>query len=439
MNPKNVLIIGSGGREHALAWALARSPQVAQVFVAPGNAGTNWPANPEPAGLQPCAASTNVPVAVDDFPALIDFATRKHIDLTVVGPEVPLVLGIVDAFQEAGLPVFGPVQTAAQLEGSKQFAKDFMAKNGIPTADYRVFTEYDAALEYAQSKGGPLVVKASGLAAGKGVLVCDTLEEVEAALFKVLAQRAFGSAGDLVVLEECLVGPEVSLLAFSDGKTVIPMPPVRDHKRAYDNDQGPNTGGMGVFTHPPDVSAEDIEEIVQTVLQPAVDGMAAQGTPYVGVLYAGMIDTPTGWQTLEFNCRFGDPETQVILPLLETDLFEILLACIEGRLNDITVDWKTGACASVVLASPGYPADYPKRLPIFGLENLAQQESVLAFHAGTARQGDQIVTAGGRVLGITALGSDLPTAIDNAYEAISAVHFEDMHYRRDIGRTGVKH
>jgi phosphoribosylamine--glycine ligase len=436
MKQKNVLIIGSGGREHALAWALARSPQVAQVFVAPGNAGTDWPANPDPAGLQPCAASSNIPIAVDNFPALIDFATLNDIALTVVGPEVPLVLGIVDAFHKAGLPVFGPVQAAARLEGSKQFAKDFMAEAAIPTADYRIFTEYDNARDYVLANGDPFVVKASGLAAGKGVMVCDTPEETLAALQTIMVERAFGTAGDMVILEERLTGKEVSLLAFSDGKTVITMPPVRDHKRAYDNDQGSNTGGMGVFTHPPDLSAEDIEEIVRTVLRPAVDGMAALGTPYIGVLYAGMIDTPAGWRTLEFNCRFGDPETQVILPLLETDLLEILLACVEGRLSETAVRWKAGACASVVLASPGYPGDYPKGLPITGLESLSQQESVLAFHAGTARQDGEIVTAGGRVLGITALGDDLPNAVDNAYKALSAVHFEDMHYRRDIGRTG---
>jgi phosphoribosylamine--glycine ligase len=424
-----LLLIGSGGREHALAWALARSPRVAQVYIAPGNAGTEWPAAAE------MAAATNVALSADDAPALLAFARERRVDLTVVGPEAPLAAGVVDLFQAAGLPIFGPSRAAARLEASKSFAKDFMRACAIPTGGYATFTDYESARRYLTGTG-PVVVKADGLAAGKGVLICDDEEAAQAALRQVMLAREFGAAGDTVVVEERLSGPEVSVLAFSDGRTVALMPPARDHKRVYDGDRGPNTGGMGAFAPPPDVGAALVDEIRRTVLQPAVDGMAARGTPYVGVLYAGMMLTAAGPRVLEFNCRFGDPETQAILPLLDSDLAEIMLACVEGRLDQIEVRWQRGACATVVLASEGYPGAYPKGRPISGLDGAAGRAAVAVFHAGTARQDGRVVTAGGRVLAVSATGDDLPAALSRAYAGVECIHFEGMHYRKDIGRRG---
>lgn len=424
MATRAILIIGAGGREHALAWKLAQSPQVKQIIVAPGNGGTDG---------GPDAAVRSVPVAVHDVEGLLGIVRREQIDLVVVGPEAPLALGIVDRLQAAGLRVFGPNQAAAQLETSKAFAKDFMWESGIPTASYAVFSDYAAALEYVRQGERPLVVKASGLAAGKGVLVCDTLLQAEQALFDVMQARLFGEAGDLVIVEERLSGPEVSLLAFTDGRTVVPMVAAQDHKRVFDGDLGPNTGGMGAYAPAPHVTPALLDEIVRTVLQPAVDGLAAQGTPYVGVLYAGLMLTPAGLRVLEFNARFGDPETQVILPLLATDLLEIIDACVDGRLAETTVSWDGGAAAAVVAASPGYPGDYPKGLPVSGLDAANQVPGVTVFHAGTRRHHGEVLTEGGRVLAVTGTGPDLAAALGRAYEGIRHIHFEGMHYRRDIG------
>ncbi|MBN1427010.1 MAG: phosphoribosylamine--glycine ligase [Anaerolineae bacterium] len=427
---QKVLVIGSGGREHALAWALARSSRVERVYVAPGNAGTVW------ASSDGLAESRNVPVSVDDFPGLIALAKTENIALTIVGPEVPLAAGIADAFTEAGLPVFGPSKAAAQLEASKAFAKDFMKKHGIPTGDYRTFTSFEQADKYLSEVSGPVVLKASGLAAGKGVIVLDNLDKLRQALRRMMQDKVFGEAGDTVIIEERLSGPEVSVLAFSDGKTIVPMPPARDHKRAFDNDEGPNTGGMGCYTPVPDVSQAEIDEIKRTILQPTIDGMREQGTPYSGVLYAGLMRTTEGFKVIEFNCRFGDPETQVILPLLESDLFDIAKACAEERLNEIDIRWKKGACATVVLASPGYPDQYPKGLSISGLDKAALHKSVSVFHAGTAIDGNGLpITGGGRVLNVSAVGSDLPEALKRAYNAIEDIHFDGMHFRRDIGKN----
>jgi phosphoribosylamine--glycine ligase len=430
MAREQVLVIGSGGREHALAWALARSPQISRVTVAPGNAGTIW------ASRDGVAESRNVAVRPDDFPGLIDLARQERFALTVVGPEVPLAAGIVDAFAAAGLAVFGPSRVAAQLESSKAFAKEFMKQHAIPTADYRSFTDFEQASQYLDQLGGPVVIKASGLAAGKGVIVTDTVEEARRALHQTMQEKVFGDAGDTVIVEERLSGPEVSVLAFSDGKTVIPMPPARDHKRIRDNDQGPNTGGMGAYCPVPDVSQAEIDEIKRTILQPTVDGMRDQGMPYSGVLYAGLMRTAGGFKVIEFNCRFGDPETQVILPLLETDLFEITRACAEGRLDQLDIRWRKGACATVVLSAPGYPDQYPKGLPITGLDQATQREGVSVFHAGTAiDEAGQVVSSGGRVLNISAIGGDLPEALRRAYAAVDDVHFDGVHFRRDIGKN----
>ncbi len=412
-----ILIVGSGGREHALAWKLAQSPLAEEIFIAPGNAGTEL-------------IGTNVPIAVEDVAELVAFAREKGIGLTAVGPEIPLALGLVDAFQDAGLAVFGPTQAAAQLETSKAFAKAFMQEVGIPTAVSATFTNYQQAVSYLPD--GPVVVKASGLAAGKGVIVCDNRAEAETALRQIMLDREFGTAGDEVVIEERLTGPEVSLLAFCDGQTAVPLPPARDHKRAFDGDLGPNTGGMGVYAPPPDVDAVLVDHIMRTVIQPAVDGMARRGAPYVGVLYAGIMLTAVGPKVLEFNCRFGDPETQALLPLLDGDLAEILLACATGRLTPEMVRVHSGACATVVMAAPGYPGTYPKGLPITGLE--AVPEDVVVFHAGTHHTDGQIVTSGGRVLCVSALGADLATAVSRAYAGVAAIHFDGAHYRTDIGR-----
>jgi phosphoribosylamine--glycine ligase len=427
----NVLVIGNGGREHALAWALARSPRVDHVFVAPGNGGTEWAGQKAARGLQPSAPSQNVPLAVNDFAGLIAFAREQNIGLTIVGPEVPLAAGIVDVFQAEGLPIWGPNRAAAQLESSKSFAKDFMCRHHLPTAEYQVFDDYETACQFVDRIGKNIVVKADGLTAGKGVIVCGTADEAKAALHSMLIKGVFGDAGRKVVVEMRLSGREISVLAFSDGKTIVPMPVARDHKRVYDGNQGPNTGGMGAYSPAPDVSPELITQVQRTILQPAIDGMAAEGMPYVGVLYAGLMLTDDGPQLLEFNCRFGDPETQVVLPLLETDLLTICEACLAGTLDMLDIRWLNESCATVVLASPGYPQSYPTGLPIRGLDTCA--DDLLVFNAGTVRQGDCLMTSGGRVMAVTALGPDLPSALKKAYAGVEHLSFEGMHFRHDIG------
>lgn len=419
-----VLIIGSGGREHSLAWALARSPRVEQLVVLPGNGGTFNVRTP----------STNAQADSYNLVALRDFAAVHAFDLTIVGPEVPLADGIVDLFQAAGLRIWGPTQHAAQIESSKAFAKAFMRRHGIPTAAYAVFTDFEQARTYVRVRSSPVVIKANGLAAGKGVLLPNSPQEAEVALRQLMVKRTFGAAGDVVVVEDRLVGPEVSVLAFCDGHTLIPMPPCQDHKRAFDQDQGPNTGGMGAYAPTPLCPPELLDRIVTTILQPMVDGMRAEGYPYVGVLYAGLILTPDGPQVLEFNCRFGDPEAQVLLPLLETDLLKIIEASLEGRLGTLRVAWNQGAAATIVLAARGYPEMYSTGQPISGLEIAARLPDVLIFHAGTEVADDgRVFTLGGRVLNVTARGADLPQALERAYAAAAHIHFDGMHYRRDIG------
>lgn len=416
----NILVVGSGGREHALAWKLAQSPKLEKLYVAPGNAGT-------------AEVAENLPVAADDIEGLLAAARRHRVDLTVVGPEAPLAAGLVDRFEAEGLAAFGPPAQAAQLEASKAFAKDLMARHGIPTASYRAFSAFAEALAYTRAAPYPLVVKASGLAAGKGVTICQTPAEAEEALRRAMVAREFGAAGTQVVVEECLSGPEASVLAFTDGHTVRPMVVAQDHKALLDGGRGPNTGGMGSYAPAPLVGPALVDEITARVLQPAVDALRREGILYRGVLYAGLMLTERGPQVLEFNVRLGDPETQAILPLMEGDLVPVLEACLDGTLHQAALRWRARHCLCVILASGGYPGAYRKGLPIHGLAEAALVPETLVFHAGTARQGDQIVTAGGRVLAVTALGDTLAQAAERAYQAAGCVHFEGMHYRRDIG------
>ena len=414
-----VLVVGSGGREHALAWKLSRSPQVDHLFVAPGNGGTS-------------AIAQNVPIAAEDIPGLVAFAQKELVDLTVVGPEVPLVAGLVNALAEAGLRAFGPTSAAAKLEGSKSFAKRFMVEEGIPTAVGAIFDEVEAARAYLRRQQAPIVVKASGLAAGKGVFVCTTIEEAEVALHQTMVERVFGEAGDEVLIESCLVGEEASMLAFCDGRTVVPMLPARDYKRVGDGDQGPNTGGMGGYAPSPYLPPAVVGEVTARVLQPAVDGMRRRGTPYVGVLYAGLMLTGQGTRVLEFNCRFGDPETQVLLPLLESDLVDIFLACVEGRLGEMEIRWKHAHAVCLVMASAGYPGAYEKGKEITGMETVQGLDDVVVFQAGTRQEDGRLLTAGGRVLAVTATALSQEEARARAYGTLERIHFDRPHYRRDI-------
>ncbi len=415
-----VLVIGGGGREHALVWKLAASPRVEKIYCAPGNPGIG--------GLAEC-----VDIDVTDNTALVTFAWERKIDLTVVGPEAPLANGVVDVFAAHGLKIFGPTQAAARIEGSKAFAKDLMRKYGIPTAGYGVFTDPAAAKAYIKEQGAPIVVKADGLAAGKGVVVAMTEGDALAAVDMIMTDAVFGTAGAQVVVEEFMQGEEASLLAFTDGKTVVPMVSAQDHKRVFDDDRGPNTGGMGAYAPAPVVTPAVLERVMKEILQPAVDAMRAEGCPYVGCLYAGLMITAAGPKVVEFNARFGDPETQVVLPLLDSDLPTVLEACVDGTLDKTAVDWKDEAAVCVVMAAGGYPGEYCKGEAISGLEGAASAGAVV-FHAGTALKGGRIVTNGGRVLGVTAMDKDVLRAIKKAYDAVDSIGFAGAHWRRDIAR-----
>jgi len=420
------LVVGGGGREHVLVWKVLSSPHVDQVLAAPGNAGIGEVAE--------CAE-----VEAEDVDGLLRLAEDEKVDLTIVGPEAPLALGIVDRFREAGLKIFGPTKEAAKIESSKVFAKELMAKYGIPTARFEVFDDPNRARDYVRKAGTPIVVKADGLAAGKGSIVCRTLDEAYGAVERIMEEKEFGDAGNLIVVEEMLVGEEASILAITDGEAIKPLLPSQDHKPVYDGDRGPNTGGMGAYAPAPVVTEEVARTVMEGILRPAVEGMAKEGTEYRGVLYAGLMITREGPKVLEFNCRFGDPESQAVLPLFEGDLVEVLEATIEGRLEEAEVRNSQGAAVCVVLASGGYPGKYEKGKVIEGLDELQDMEDVLVFHAGTAKRDGKLVTNGGRVLGVTALGPDIPRAIERAYEAVAKVHFEGMHYRRDIGRKALRH
>ncbi|MEI7817742.1 MAG: phosphoribosylamine--glycine ligase [Desulfuromonadales bacterium] len=420
-----ILVIGGGGREHALVWKIAQSPLVTKLYCAPGNPGT-------------AALAENLPIAVDQLDELLAFAYENKIDLTVVGPEQPLSLGIVDLFESHGLKVFGPSQKAAFIEGSKAFSKDLMQKYNVPTAAYGVFTNQAEAEEFINSTGAPIVVKADGLAAGKGVIIAQTCEEAIFAVRDMLSGNAFGSAGSRVVIEEFLTGEEASFLVITDGKNIIPLASAQDHKAVFDGDQGPNTGGMGAYSPAPVVTSAIHEKAMLQVIRPTVDGMATEGRPYRGVLYAGLMVKDGDVKTLEFNARFGDPECQPLLMRMKSDIVPVLLAVANGDLADAAIEWHDKAAVCVVMASEGYPGDYRKGDGIEGLEHAAEVAELYVFHAGTAQKDGACVTSGGRVLGVTALGATVKDAIAAAYKGVSKITWPGVQYRSDIGKKALE-
>ncbi len=420
-----VLVIGSGGREHAIVWSLLKSKRVDKVFCCPGNAGISE--------IAEC-----ISISPDDFNALIDLIRYEWIDFTIVGPEAPLAAGIVDAFEKEGLKIIGPSRKAAQLESSKVFSKEFMKKYGIPTAEYKIFTSYLHAEEYIRLKGAPLVVKADGLAAGKGVIVAQTMDEAINAVRLIMKEKVFGDAGERVVVEECLSGEEVSFIVFTDGTTIIPMVSSQDHKRAFEEDKGPNTGGMGAYTPAPIVTEKFQKVIMDRIMRPTILGLQREGIKYKGILYAGLMVENGNPHVLEFNCRLGDPEAQPILMRLDTELLDIILAIQDETLHKMDIQWKHGSSICVVLASGGYPGNYEKGKPIGGLESFRENDKVHVFHAGTSFRDDTLVTSGGRVLGVTAVGNDINEAKDRAYEAVKKIHFDGMYYRKDIAYRALK-
>ena len=412
-----VLVVGSGGREHAICWALRKSPKVTELCCAPGNGGIGEIAR--------C-----VDVKATDIPGMVAWAKENQMDFVMVAPDDPLAMGMVDAMEASGIRAFGPKANAAIIEGSKAFSKALMKKYGIPTAAYEVFTDKDAALSYVEAQGAPIVVKCDGLALGKGVVVAQTLEEAKAAVVNMMENKAFGAAGAKVVIEECMTGPEVTVLAFTDGKTIVPMPSSQDHKRAYDGDKGPNTGGMGAISPCPNYTPELAKTCMDTIFLPTVKALNAEGRTFKGVIYFGMMLTPEGPKVVEYNARFGDPECQAVLSLLETDLMDILEACVDGTLDQLDVKFKDAASCCLVLASGGYPVAYEKGKEITGLD---QVKDAVVFHAGTKKQDGKFLTNGGRVLGVTAVAPTLREAVVKAYAAAGPVNFEKMHFRTDIG------
>ncbi|MFC2336337.1 MAG: phosphoribosylamine--glycine ligase [Selenomonas noxia] len=416
----NILVIGSGGREHALFWKLSESPQTERIYAIPGNPGIGEMTD----------------IAVTDNAAILQFAKEKDIGLVVVGPEVPLMNGLVDDLEAAGIPAFGPRANAAEIEGSKSFAKDLMKKYGIPTARYEVFAEAEAARAYIRSEGTPIVVKADGLAAGKGVVVAMTEQEALDAVDAIMENNSFGDAGARVVIEEFMEGEEASLLAFTDGTVIRPMISAQDHKRVFDGDKGPNTGGMGTYAPAPVMTPELTERAVEEILKPTISAMEKEGRAYRGCLYLGLMITADGPKVVEFNARFGDPETQVVLPLLDGDLVQIMHACAGGTLADVPIRWKDGAAVCVVLAAGGYPASYEKGNEIYGIGN-AEKLGALVFHAGTAKKNGKIVTNGGRVLGVVGMGKDIASAVQSAYDAVDQISFKGEYHRKDIAHRAL--
>jgi phosphoribosylamine--glycine ligase len=415
-----VLVVGGGGREHALVWKTAQSSKVSKVYCAPGNAGISEQA-------------TIIPIKANELNGLLEFALKEKIDLTVVGPEDPLTKGIVDLFESKGLSIFGASQKAAEIEGSKAFAKEMMKKYRIPTASFEIFEDREEAMAYIRRNGAPVVVKADGLAAGKGVIICKTIEEAIRSVDQIMVEKIFGEAGNRVVIEEYLVGEEASYIAFTDGKTILPMASSQDHKPIFDGDQGPNTGGMGAYSPAPVVTDRIHEMILEKILRPIIQGMGEEGRPYKGVLYAGIMICEGVPKVLEFNARFGDPETQPVLMRMKGDIVPILEACMRGTLSQCEIEWDNRPSVCVVMASGGYPGDYEKGKKIRGLEEVARMEDIFIFHAGTSFKDGQMVTNGGRVLGVTGLGKDIPNAIERTYQAVKKISWDGVHYRTDIG------
>jgi phosphoribosylamine--glycine ligase len=420
-----ILLIGSGGREHALAWKLTQSPSVSALFTAPGNGGT-------------AALGENIPVGADDLPALVQTAKDKAVDLVVIGPESPLVLGLRNAMERTGIPCFGPGSYAAQLEGSKAFAKSLMREAEVPTADFEVFDDFDTAWDYVRQQEFPVVIKADGLAAGKGVVLAHTAEEAKQTLQEMMEERVFGTAGNRVVIEEALEGEEASFMAFCDGLTVRPLPSCQDHKAIGEGDTGANTGGMGAYSPAPLLPASRAQEMSDLAITPIIQHLHEMGRPFRGVLYAGLMLTKDGPKVLEYNVRFGDPECQPLMVRLESDLAEIMLACAQGRLKELEITWSEKTSLCVVLAAAGYPGPYPKDMPITGLKEAEALENVHVFHAGTRLQDGEVLASGGRVLGVTALGDDLAQAQQQAYKAADCIHFDNKYLRRDIGDKGLR-
>ncbi|WP_020675351.1 phosphoribosylamine--glycine ligase [Geopsychrobacter electrodiphilus] len=419
-----ILVVGGGGREHALCWKIGQSPLVDTLYCAPGNPGI--------AELAEC-----VHIGADEIDALLDFALAEKIDLTVVGPEVPLTMGIVDRFQAAGLDIFGPNQAAAQIEGSKGFSKDLMARHHIPTAAYQSFTDRDQAVAYIKQQGAPIVVKADGLAAGKGVIVAMTKSEAIAGIDDIMLDKVFGTAGSSVVIEEFMEGEEASFFAFTDGKNILPLASSQDHKRVFDEDEGPNTGGMGAYSPAPVVTPQLHDEIVATIVKPTIDGMADDGHPYVGILYVGLMIKDGKPRVVEYNARFGDPEAQPLLMRMKSDIVPVLQACARGNLAASSIEWHDKAAVCVVMASGGYPAGFEKGLPISGLEDAAQINGLMVFHAGTTLKDGAVVNNGGRVLGVTGLGDTVASAINRAYQGVAKISWKNVHFRKDIGQKAL--
>ena len=423
----DVLVIGSGGREHAIVWALSKDKSIKNIFCAPGNAGTSFIAK-------------NINISADNLDELLNFAKEKNIDLTIVGPEIPLVKGIVDIFEKSGLKIFGPNKNGAMLEGSKAFTKSFLKENKIPTAEFEKFNNFDNAVSYIkENKKYPVVIKADGLAAGKGVLICNNEEEAIAAITDIMIKKIFGNSGDTIVIEEFLEGEEASILALTDGENIILLPPSQDHKRIFDDDKGPNTGGMGAYAPTPLIKKDIINKIKNTILHPTLEGLKRKNIIYKGVLYAGLMITKDGPKVLEYNCRFGDPETQSIMPLINSNLLELFIGCSDGNIKNKQIDIKDGFALNVVIASSGYPGKYETGKEIYGLEKFNDRDDIIIFHAGTKVEKGKILTSGGRVLNFTGIDKNIEKTIEKVYNNINKIKFEGAYYRKDIGKRALKY